>query len=152
MADQATMTNGRNAAPASEMTRNVSGLASDISTLAELQGRLFALDAKQSARKLIVPLVLTLLGVVFLLGSIPVLLMGVAYLLTDLGMDGTAALFVAFAIGLVIGALGVGIGWALLRHSLDPFQRSRNELVRNLQWIKSALTQSSQAVANTERT
>jgi len=136
-----TVTNGHESAPAKGMTRNVSELASDVASLAELQTRLLVVDAKESVRRLIPPVVLGALGLALLLGSIPVLLMGVAQLLVYAGLGPAASLFIAFAIGALIAGLSLLAAWLLLRDSFSTFERSREEFQKNLAWIKDALKQ-----------
>lgn len=145
MVDQATMNNGRNAAPAAAMTRNMSDLTSDIASLAELQARLFLLDAKESMQRIITPVVLAVIGGSLLLGSLPVLLLAIAAGLILLGLGPAAALLIAFLIGVVLGAIALAIAWHNLRNALVTFQRSREELAQNIRWIKGALSATGRA-------
>jgi TM2 domain-containing membrane protein YozV len=145
MVDQATMNNGRNAAPAAAMTRNMSDLTSDIASLAELQARLILLDAKESMTRITTPLVLAVIGGALLLGSLPVLLLAIAAGLVLLGLGSAAALLIAFLIGAVLGAIALAIAWYRLRNALVAFQRSRKELVQNIRWIKGALSAAGRA-------
>ncbi len=145
MVNQTTMTNGRSTAPATAMTRSMSDLAADIATLAELQVRLFLLDAKESAKRLAVPAAMILGGGVLLLGTIPVLLLAIAALLVLAGLGVTASLFISFFLGAAFGTIPVVIAWSLLRSSPISFQRSREELAQNVRWIKDALKQNGRA-------
>jgi hypothetical protein len=82
-----------------------------------------------------------------LLGSVPVLVAGVALLLAE-------ALKISIALALLLTALAAmaGAGVVLtvaasrLRHSFDPLRRSREELVRNISWIRTVLVHSGRAV------
>lgn len=141
MVDQTTVTNGRNAAPAEAMTRSMSDLVGDIASLAELQARLFAIDAKETMRRIVLPIVFAAAGMVLVLGSIPVLLLTLAALFTYAGMGAAMSLFLAFVVGMILGAIALGVAWYAIRRSLVSFQRSREELARNLHWIKEALRQ-----------
>lgn len=152
MVDQTTMTNGRNAAPAAAMTRNMSDLVGDIASLVELQARLLVLDAKESVQRTVTPVVLAAIGGAVLMGSIPVLFLAIAAGLVILGLGLAAALFVSFLIGAVIGVIALAIAWYLLRSSVITFQRSRNELAQNVQWIKDTLKQSGRASQSAECT
>lgn len=145
MVDQTTMTNGRSADPATAMTRSVSDLAADIATLGELQVRLFLLDAKESAKRLVVPVAMVLAGGALLLGTVPVLLLAITALLVLTGLGVTASLFISFLLGAVLGTIPLAIAWSFLRSSLISFQRSREELAQNVRWIKDALKQNGRA-------
>lgn len=145
MDDQATMTDDRDAAPAEAMTRSMSDLAGDIATLAELQARLFAIDAKETMRRIVMPIALAGAGAVLILGSIPVLLLTVAALLNYAGLGAAPALFLAFVVGVAFGGLALLVAWFAIRHSLVSFHRSWEELARNLRWIKEALRQNGRA-------
>jgi hypothetical protein len=151
MVDQATMNNGRNAAPAAAMTRNMSDLTSDIASLAELQTRLFLLDVKESVTRIATPIVLAVIGGALLLGSLPVLLLAIAASLILLGIGLATALFIAFLIGTVLGTIALAIARSRLRNAFVAFQRSREELAQNIRWIKGALSAAGRASQAAER-
>jgi len=122
---------------------NIAGFAGDVATLAELQAKLASHDLKETVSRATIPAGLILGGSVLALGSIPVLLIGVAELIvrwTSLS-HGLSLLIVA------IGAMVLAAGMVLfalpaMKRSFASFQRSREELVRNIAWIKTVLTHS----------
>lgn len=127
-------------APARAISRNVSDFAHDISTLADLQWQLASVDLKQALRKLTLPAILLVAAIGLILGAIPVMFLGVGYLLveyTELSV-GWACLVAALG-GLIVAGLFAAIGYVRLTHSFDVLHRSREELARNFNWIKSVL-------------
>jgi hypothetical protein len=125
---------------------NIADFGNDIATLAELQSKLTLLDAKEAAARATVPVIALAVGLVVALGSVPVLLIGLADLIasnTRLSA-GTAQLIV----GAVGFALALGVGFFGLKGSiasLDSFRRSKEELSRNLSWIRTVLVYSGRA-------
>jgi len=97
---------------------SIAGFGNDVANLAELQLRLAALDFKESAGRARLPLVLVGAGLVILLGSVPVAIGGLALLVAE-----------RFSIS-----------------SLESFRRSRDELVRNVSWIRTVLVHSGRPV------
>src|SRR5207248_7609 len=84
MADQATVRGGdtrTNGAPPEGVVGSIAEFGNDIATLIELQAKLAAIDLKESAERATLPLALTLAGLVVLVASVPVALVGVADLL-----------------------------------------------------------------------
>jgi len=152
MVDQTTMIDDRDAAPAEAMTRSMSDLAGDIAALAELQARLFALDAKETMRRILVPIALGAIGTALILGSIPVLLLTVAALLNYAGLGTTLSLFLAFIVGAAFGGIALLVAWYAIRRGLVTFHRSLEELARNLRWIKAALRQNGRAAQSPPHT
>ena len=126
--------------PAAAMTRSVGGFAHDITTLAELQVQLFRADLKEVFQQLTWPLVMMLAGVVLAFASLPVVLLGIAYtLIQRAGTEPDIALLVTAAGAVVIAATASLFGWFKLRRSFSSLERSRDELARNVSWIKSVL-------------
>lgn len=122
---------------------SITTFGNDVFTLAELQAKLAVVDLKDSADRVVVPLIAVLSAAVFGLAAIPVGLFGIADLVTRaLGVTpGVGMLLTAF-FALVIAAL---IGFAFFRQlssSLEPLRRSREELVRNIAWIRTVLVHS----------
>jgi hypothetical protein len=122
---------------------SIAGLGNDIATLVELQWKLFAADFNELVARARLSAVLLAAGVVLALGSVPVLVGGVGLLLAS-------ALNISSGLGLLLSALaavilaGVAVALAVggLRHSLDALRRSREELQRNIAWIRTVLVQS----------
>jgi hypothetical protein len=118
-----------------------------VATLAELQAKLAALDFKESAERALVPLVVAIGGAVVALGGVPVLLAGVAVLLAS-ALSVSLGWMLVLISGLAImtaGAIAAIAGNRLI-HAFDSFRRSREELIRNLNWIRTVLVYSGRAV------
>jgi hypothetical protein len=132
---------GREEAPAAVFARNFSDCARDIVSLAELQSRLLSLDLKQVVRQAAVPAALAGTALAVLLGSVPIMLMTIAYALVDVaGWSRWAAFLLATVIGLILGS-GLAAGaYAIFRNSFNALDRSRKELADNLRWLKEALS------------
>lgn len=137
-------TNGRthkqNVAPASRVGGGLAGLLSDVMSLAELQLKLFTVDAKEASGRIIMPIVLVAVGGVLALCSIPLGLIAIAQVLhLEAGWHPAVATAVALLIGLVLAGILAFLGYLGLRRCIQPMQRSRDELQRNINWLKSAL-------------
>jgi hypothetical protein len=123
-----------------DVAGSVSGLTHDVIELAELQAKLVALDLKKSSQRTRTVLVLAILGICFVLGTIPVALTALAHLLAEqLGWAQSAAFGVAALAGIVLAAIVLGTAWAMIKSGLISLERSREELARNLDWLKSTL-------------
>lgn len=158
MADQASVStppdNGRRVRINSPVTEGVFGnlaeLGGDIASLAELQVQLAVADVKESIGRAIVPAVLLGAGLVLLLAAVPVALIGVAMLLSDaLGFThpGWAYLLVAGGV-VVLTVLFVLIGLPMFLHAFRSFVRSKDELARNVAWVKTVLANSGRPPAH----
>ena len=132
--------NGHSEQPATTMTKSVGGFAHDITTLAELQVKLFFADLKEALQHLTWPLVMMLVGAVLAFASLPVVLMGIAYtLIQRAGLAVDVAFLITAAGATFIAAATCLFGWSKMRRSFSSLERSRDELARNVSWIKSAL-------------
>ncbi len=125
------------------MASSVGGLAADITTLVELQTRLFTLDVKKSARRLMLAVLLGLIGGALALASFPVVLFGLAYGMAAIwtGLPLAAAFWISAGVGLIVAALLFLFAWMKLRGGLEAFHRSQDELKHNIRWLKSVLKQ-----------
>lgn len=111
-----------------------------VTELAELQLQLLEADFQDCLRRLLRPVIAALLGVALLLGCTPVLLMGIAQLLIDFAaMPQAAAFLTTSVVAAVLATALTYLAGRKVRHSLSAFQRSREELTRNIQWIRSVL-------------
>lgn len=118
---------------------DIGELVEDVSTLVELQFRLLAIDLKATARSAAGPLGMVLFGAVLLLGCIPVLLAGIAWLLVEQAGWSIAAALLTTAGGAAALAIAAAVaGGLLLRRSGASLERSRCELRENIRWIKAA--------------
>jgi hypothetical protein len=149
MVDQ-TSVNGRVAAgvPGSSSVGfdGVAEFVDDMASLAELQAKLAAVDFREAARKSAIPIALTVAGLAVIVASVPVALLGAAWLLaTALKIhQGWAMLLTAGASIAVAGLVAVLAGMRL-RHSFDSFRRSRKQLWLNLAWVRTVLVTSASA-------
>ncbi|MBA3314216.1 MAG: phage holin family protein [Planctomycetota bacterium] len=131
---------GRRESPSEGVRNGVSGLVHDVLTLAELQFKLLGVDAKAASGRAIMPTALIGAAAVFAASALPLLLLALAQLLRDQAdWPPALATLTAVVVGLVVaGVLGF-LGYRGLRHCLDPLARSRDELNRNITWLKSTL-------------
>ena len=161
MADQAAVKRGeRNGGPASRLTPeaaergvvgNIAEFGHDVLTLAELQTQLAVIDLKEGAGHAIVPAVVLVVAAVLSLSCVPVALIGAAVLLARLlgpGNAGWAYLIVA-GVALVLAGLAAAIAAIRLGHSFESFRRTREEMTRNLNWIRTVLAYSGRPARRT---
>ncbi|MDB5353141.1 MAG: hypothetical protein JWN86_4388 [Planctomycetota bacterium] len=152
MVDQATVNSSANrgaSVPANApLTAGVFGnlaeLGSDIANLAELQVKLTAVDLQTSLRRAVVPATMLATGLVVLLAALPIALIGASELLADvlvLAHRGWAYVIVA-GIALVLTIVLALISLPRLRRSFDNLVNSKEELERNVAWIKTVLAYS----------
>ena len=74
------------------------------------------------------------------LGCFPVLLAGLGLGLAALGLSAWLAFLIAAVVGMIVsGATAYG-GYSMLRQRAKIIERSKLEFGRNLQWVKTALT------------
>jgi Putative Actinobacterial Holin-X, holin superfamily III len=132
--------NGSNPAPPNGVAKDMGELTHDIVSLAELQFELFRNDCREGLKGLLIPVALLLVAGVVALGTVPIALLLMAELLTQVaGLSRASALSIAALSGLLMAlALGV-VGWSYIRGVGRVFERSREELTRNMTWIKHAL-------------
>lgn len=135
-------TNGRVRDSEPNVATSFSGLAHDAIELGELQVQLLALDVKSTSQNARGAFVLTVAGASFLLSSISVGLFALAELLTEkLGWSQAAADIVAALVGICLGGIFLATAWRQWQAGLSALSRSREELSRNIAWIKSTLRQ-----------
>ncbi|MGO9110975.1 MAG: phage holin family protein [Thermoguttaceae bacterium] len=115
-------------------------LTHDIVSLAELQFELFRSDCREGLKGLLIPVALLLFAGIVAAGTVPIALILLAELLAQAaGLSRAAAFSIAAVSGsIAAAALGV-VGWSRIRGVASVFERSREELTRNMTWIKNAL-------------
>jgi hypothetical protein len=119
---------------------SVSDLTHDIIELSELQAQLVALDLKQSMEKARTTLILAVAGACVALGTIPVALLALAALLYEqLQWSIAGSVATAMAVGLLIAGVVLGIAYGYIKQGLVSMERSREELRRNISWLKTTL-------------
>jgi Putative Actinobacterial Holin-X, holin superfamily III len=146
MADQASV-NGRGAArmPGSRSVEldGVAEFVDDLTSLAELQAQLAAADFRDAARKSAVPILLTVVGLVVMVASVPVALLGAGWLLASvLNIHQGWAMLLTAGAATALGGVAAALGGRRLSHSFDSFRRSRKQLMLNLAWIRTVLVTS----------
>lgn len=145
MAHQAVVSNGV-AAPqdrSNGLMDNVSSFGSDLATLASLQGKLAAADAKESLQKaapaiagLVAAALLAFAGVVAILGGLGL------WIADAFALKPSSALMLTGLGALILVAILAAACVRLLGSSFTAFRRSSEELERNVTWIKTTLTHS----------
>lgn len=125
--------------PPNGVAKDVGELTHDIMSLAELQFELFRSDCRNGLKRLLIPVLLLLFAAIVAAGTVPVGLICIAEVLVQVaGLSRAAAFSIAGMAG-VIAAVALGIvGWSHVRGVGYAFARSREELARNIAWIKHA--------------
>jgi len=132
--------NGKAKAADPNIAASFSGLAHDAIELAELQAQLLRLDVQAAARNGGTSMALAVVGACLLLGSVPVALVALAEVfVAQWDWSRAGAYGAAAAIGLALSAGAGAAAWYRIRSALASLQRSRDELNRNIAWIKSNL-------------
>lgn len=137
-------TNGRTSnAERLNVAASVSEMAGDAVELAELQAKLLACDLKASAQNARTSLVLAIVGLCTLLSSVPIALMALAEVLVDqLNWSPAAGYAMAAVVGLLVSALAIGVSYVRFQKGLLSLERSREEMNRNIEWLKAQLSRS----------
>ncbi len=148
MADQATLNNGPNARIHAPFTEGVMGnlaeFGRDTLELGELQTKLISHDLNDCVRRSTVFIVLAAIGALILIGLVPVALAGVGLLIAQtLQWSLWASLLITAGSALVVSGILALIALRGIQHSLESFERSREELTRNLAWLKTVLSSTS---------
>ena len=123
---------------------NLATLGGDVATLAELQVQLAVEDVKESIGHAVWPVAMIATGLVLLLAAMPVALIGGSELLADamsLTHRGWAYLIVAGVV-LAITIVLVLVALPIFTRSFASLVRSKEELARNVAWIKTVLANS----------
>jgi hypothetical protein len=93
---------------------------------------------------MLVPVAMLLVAGIVAVGTVPIALIFIAEFLTQAAGLSRAAAFSIVALSGFIVALAMGVvGWSQVRGVGYVFARSREELTRNIAWIKHALKRSS---------
>jgi len=139
-------TDGRVRTEQPNVASSFSGLGHDAIELAELQAKLFSLDVKETTKSAGVSIALVIGSACVLLGSIPVLLIALAQLLVEqLGWSQAASYGVAAFVGILVSVGICAAAWARFSIGMATMKRSREELNRNVAWLKSNLRSRAQS-------
>ncbi len=125
------------------VVHNLADFGNDIATLVELQAKLAVHDTKDCLARATTPLIVLGVGSAVALASLPVILLGMADLIASNSTlsVGAARLIVGLA-ALVLAGVATYLGLRGSTASLESFRRSREELIRNLSWIRTVLVHS----------
>jgi len=123
----------------SSLRAGVSDVIRDVLTLAELQWQLATEDGVAWRRKSVWAGVVAAAGAVCALAALPVIMMGVAQLLVEAGVQRSWALLGTGIVGAALGLLALYIGCRSVARSFSVFNRSQTELRRNIEWLKQSL-------------
>jgi hypothetical protein len=132
--------NGSTQSPPKGVAKGIGELTHDIVSLAEFQFELLRIDCREGIRRILLPVALLLFAGIMAVGTVPIALILVAEVLVQTaGLSRAAAFSIAAMSGFIVAvAIGV-VGWSYLRGVVRVFERSREELTRNMTWIKHAL-------------
>jgi len=143
MADQASVNSGRANGSGEGVVGSIAGFGNDVATLAELQAKLIALDLKESAAKATLPLSMAVVGLVVLVSAVPVVIVGVGLLVAQaFTISNALALLLTAVTFMVVAVLLVVFALRELRRVIEIFRRSREELTRNVSWLRTVLVHS----------
>jgi len=152
MADQASVSGGTppprsNGSPEGRVVGGIAEFGNDIMTLAELQVQLARYDLRECLGRALIPLGLVAAGLVVLLGTVPVTLLGVAALLaTVLKISSGAAMLLTAVVVLILALIVMTVAVLRLIPSFNSFRRSQEEFSRNLAWIRTVVLYSGRSV------
>jgi Putative Actinobacterial Holin-X, holin superfamily III len=125
---------------ANTVVSNVAGFGENLLTLGELQARLAAKELVQNLQAAKNASALGLAGFLIAVASIPIVLMGIAELLvSELAMKRGYALLSVAAAAILIAGVSVASASAWLRRQRLGFPLSEEELIRNLNWVRTVL-------------
>ena len=131
---------GGASSPSQAVAHNTSELLADAVTLAELQGKLLAIDVEDGLRKLLTPLVLLVAGAVLALSCLPIVLVTMALgLVAGWDLAPWLAFLIAAAIGALLATALLATGLLLVRYRFTFLARSRLEWQQNVTWFKSVV-------------
>ncbi len=126
---------------------NITEFGNDVMTLVELQAQLATLDFKAAMARATIPLVLVAVGLALLLASLPVALLGIGALVASalsisIGWATLLTAVVAAIVAVVVAVVALG----RFLGSLDSFRNSREELVRNISWLRTVVVHSGRSI------
>jgi len=126
--------------PPRAVARSTAEFLHDMATLAELQGKLVLLDAREGTAKLLVEIMMIAIGAAIALGCVPIALVTLALTIeatTTLSLPVSFA--IALATGLVIACILAIPACLAVKSNISIFDRSLAEWRRNRQWAKETL-------------
>jgi Putative Actinobacterial Holin-X, holin superfamily III len=134
--------NGNSGSPGA-LVGNLAGFGEDLLNLAELQSRLGAIELRQNLQAARIGSTVIACGAVLALAAIPVVLAGIAELLVSYaGMNRGIALIAVAVATMAIAGTCIAIAVGRLRASGMGFPLTREEFIRNINWIRTVLVHS----------
>lgn len=126
--------------PVTQFTETAGRFACDFLELTELQARLFKADARSVLKESLGAISIALIGCSLLLGSIPVVVFGLASMTAFYWQTDEWIGQLAVGGGLALLSL-VFIAWSFktLANSSVQFQRSSAEFSKNMEWTKDVI-------------
>lgn len=122
------------------MRRNVLVFAQDALRLADLQGQLLKHDLAEFWQRSRFGIVFCAAGAAFILGAVPVLLLGLSeFLQTTFELRYDVSRAIVGGIGLLLGGVMLLISVRLLAKAGSSLQRSQAELRENIIWLRKVL-------------
>ena len=126
--------------PPATVARSIGGMFSDFISLSELQLKLLKRDTAETVQRTYISIAFVVIGILILLACLPVGMLGVVYVISDVFELGWASSFgIVVASALLIGALTAFIGYLKLKKAGNIFHRSQTEFSKNVDWLKSSL-------------
>jgi len=135
-----------------ERKRGVAGsfgdVVGDVTCLAELQFDLFKLDCGDSRRQVTLPLIAIGFGLLLMAGLFPVFLLMISAVLYEAAeIPISASIAISLAIGFFVSGATLWLGFHGLNKAMSYFERSSEELKRNVQWLKNLKKRNRQSEA-----
>ena len=135
------------------VSRNIGDFVGDVMSLGEMQVQLFALDLQEACQKAVAPALGAAAAILVASGSIPILLMAVAWcLVTRAGLPQDVAFLVTFAGAAILAGAAGWFCWLRLSTVAPIVIRSAGELSQNMRWIKHALQKRRRMPTEKEKT
>ena len=142
MARQATL-NTDPGASLNGMLNGIGDLGSNVVILTTLQARLAAEDFRECASRAQPALIAVAFLVPLGFASVTLGLLGLASWMTaELDIPLGRSLLLVAAVGIVLSSLMAALAFRRLRASFSSFRRSREELERNVVWLRTILMHS----------
>lgn len=146
MADQASVNRAAslaNGAAPEGVVESIAEFVNDVTTLADLQTQLAIYDTKEVLGRATWPLVFIAASVAVALAGLFVTLFGLAGFIASLVTLNPGLVYLI--VGLAALAIAGIVGWVSYKRSLQSlssYQRSREELSRNIAWLKTVIVHS----------
>lgn len=149
MAASASMNGHRVEESTAGVGENVANLAYDLVSLSELQAKLLFLDLQEGSAKAATPTALLAGGICMVLGSLPVVLLGLGGVLaTWTSLSTPIAWLIVAGVALLTGIIAIRLAVIQLKQASLILTRSRSELNETIVWIKKVIQQTSFSTHN----